>query len=307
VNSSGGDRLAELVDPSVEPELLGEGFVVTEGPVWSPFDEHLYFSDIPADCRWRWSEENGMEEVMRPNFKGDGLVLESDGHLLVCEHVTSMVTRYRTTGEREVLAYHYEGRYLNSPNDIVTRSDGGIYFTDPDYGRHNDFIGVERTPELGFKGVYRVEADGSRLTLLVDRDEFDQPNGLCFSPDERLLYVNDSPREHVKVFDVASDGSLGASRVFHEGIGTGKPREGTVDGMKCDERGNLWVTGPRGIWVIDPAGELVGVVEIPGLALNMVWGGDDFRMLYVACLNTVCRLPTLVRSAHLPYHPAPPA
>jgi gluconolactonase len=294
----------ELIDPSAEPELLGDGFQVAEGPVWSPFDGHLYFSDIPADTRWRWSEENGMEEVMRPNFKGDGLVLEPEGHLLVCEHVTSCVTRYRTTGEREIVAFHYEGTYLNSPNDIVTRgADGSIYFTDPDFGRDNDFIGVGRTPELGFKGVFRVQAGGSRIDLLVDRDEFDQPNGICFSPDERLLYVNDSPREHVKVFEVADDGTLSGGRVFHEGIGTGRPRDGSVDGMKCDERGNLWVTGPGGIWVIDPAGNKLGVVGFPDEALNMVWGGDDLRMLYVACHTSVYRVPTRVRAARLPYHP----
>jgi len=293
----------ELVDPSVEPELLGDGFEVTEGPVWSPFDEFLYFSDIPTDTRWRWSEATGMEVAMRPNFKGDGLVFDSDGNLLVCEHVTSCVTRFTPSGERQLVASHYNGKYLNSPNDIVTSFDGSIYFTDPDYGRENDFIGVKRNPELGFKGVFRVEPDGSEITLVVDEDEFNEPNGICFSPDESLLYINDSPHEHVKVFDVGDDRRLHNGRVFHDGIGTGVPREGTVDGMKCDELGNLWVSGPGGVWVIAPSGEKIGVVPFPDLALNMAWGGDDYKMLYVACLTTVYRIPTLVKSARLPYHP----
>ena len=297
-------RLAELIDPEARPELLGSGFQVTEGPAWDPRTGHLYFSDIPADVRWRWSEADGMEEVMRPNYKGDGLVVDAEGNLLVCEHVTSCVSRFRPSGEREVIAFHTGGKYLNSPNDIVTRgADGSIYFTDPDYGRHNDFIGIKREPELGYKGVYRVPKEGGgEAELLVDPEEFDQPNGICFSPDETLLYVNDSPRDHVKVFDVEPDGTLSNGRVFHEGIGTGESSDGTVDGQKCDALGNLWVTGPRGIWVIDPSGGLIGVVEIPDRPLNHVWGGDDYRMLYVACLTTVCRIPTLVASAPLPYH-----
>jgi len=162
---------------------------------------------------------------------------------------------------RELLAYHHGGHYLNSPNDVVVRRAGGeIYFTDPDYGRWNDWIGQERTRDLDFRAIYRVPHEAARPSCSSARDEFDQPNGLCFSPDESLLYVNDSARCHVKVFDVATDGTLSGSAVLHAGIGTGVPRSGNVDGMECDERGNVWVTGDRRRMGDLARGERLGVI-----------------------------------------------
>src|SRR5262245_23732248 len=214
--------LDALVDPGAELAGLGSGYQFTEGPVWSAAERCLLFNDIPGDTRWRWSEDGGVERVLQPTFKSNGMAYDVDGNLLVCEHVTSSVVRFKPGGDRELLAYHYEGTYLNSPNDVVARAaDGGIYFTDPDYGRWNDYIGAERSRELGFKGLFRVPHAGGEAELLVDRDEFDQPNGLCFSPDESVLYVNDSPRMHVKVWDVRADGTLENGRLFFEGIGDG--------------------------------------------------------------------------------------
>ena len=149
--------------------------------------------------------------------------------------------RERPDGTREVLASHFEGKELNSPNDVCVRSDGSIYFTDPYYGRMPGF-GVERPRELGFQGVYRVAPDGGDLQLLVDRDLFEQPNGLCLSPDEKLLYVNDSAKKLIRAFDVAPDGSLSGERLFASEIRSSS-QPGGPDGMKCDERGNVWVTG----------------------------------------------------------------
>ena len=290
-----------LIDPAAELQCLGTGYEFTEGPVWVAAEGCFYFSDIPGDTRWRWSEARGMEVAMRPTFKGNGMALDRQGTLLVCEQVSSCLVRFRPDGERELVAFHYRGRYLNSPNDVVTRgADGSIYFTDPDYGRWNDWIGQERSRELGYRGLYRVPPDGGELELLVAEDEFDQPNGLCFSPDEKLLYVNDSAARNVKVLDVAPDGSLGPSRLLHEGIGTGVPREGNVDGMECDEHGNVWVTGPGGVWVLTPDGELLGVVETPEVCGSLAWGGDDLRSLFLCTTTTAHIVQTLVAGAPLP-------
>jgi gluconolactonase len=293
--------LDSLIDPAAKLTCLGSGYEFTEGPVWVPAEGALYFSDIPGDTRWRWTEGGGMEVAARPTFKGNGMALDDDGNILVCEQVSSCLARIRPDGSREVVAFHYGGKYLNSPNDVVTRgSDGSIYFTDPDYGRWNDWIGQERSRELGYRGLYRVPPGSGELELLVAEDEFDQPNGLCFSPDETLLYVNDSSARNVKVFDVAPDGSLGSSRLVHEGIGTGVPREGNVDGMECDVLGNIWVTGPGGVWVLTPEGEHLGTVPTPEVCGSHCWGGDDMRSLFLMTSTTVHVVRTLVAPAPLP-------
>jgi gluconolactonase len=292
-----------LVDADVQLTRLGEGYLFTEGPVWSPRENCLYFSDIPSDARWRWSAEHGMALEAHPTFKANGLVLDGEGALLACEQVSSCVTRIRPGNVRDLLAFHHGGAYLNSPNDICVRAaDASIYFTDPDYGRWNDWIGQERSRELGFRGVYRVPHDGGggEAQLLVEQGEFDQPNGLCFSPDETLLYVNDSARCHVKVFDVAADGTIANGRLLHEGIGTGVPRSGNVDGMECDELGNVWVTGTGGVWVISPAGEKLGVIPAPEVVGSLCWGGSAMRSLFLMTSTTVHVVETLVGPAPLP-------
>jgi gluconolactonase len=309
-----------LVDPGARLRSLGQGYQFTEGPVWSPRARCLYFSDIPSDARWRWSEERGMELDAQPTFKANGLALDAQGSLVICEQLSSCVVRLRADGVRDLLAYHHGGRYLNSPNDVVVRAaDGSIYFSDPDYGRWNDWIGQQRSRELGFRAIYRVTADGNgEAQLLVDEGEFDQPNGLCFSPDERLLYVNDSDHAHIKVFDIAEDGTLGGARMFFEGVGhafsdedTDAIREakhqelhdaGAVDGMKCDEHGNVWVTGPGGVWVFSPAGERLGRIRAPEVVGNLTWGGDDLRTLFLMTSTSVHSLATLVAPARLAHH-----
>jgi gluconolactonase len=298
----------ELIDPHAQLRLIGSGYEFTEGPVWVPHENALLFSDIPGDVRWRWTEARGMEVDLAPTFKGNGMCLDNDGHLLVCEQVSSCLVRFRKTGGRELVAFHYKGTYLNSPNDVVTRgSDGSIYFTDPDYGRWNDWIGCERTKDasatvagLGFRGVFRVPPDGGELELVVAEDEFDEPNGLCFSPDEKLLYVNDSSARNVKVFDVAPDGSLANRRTIAEGVGTGVPREGNVDGMECDELGNVWVTGPGGVWVLTPEGERLGVVATPEVCGSLCWGGADMHQLFLMTSTTAHVVETKVGPAPLP-------
>ena len=292
---------ASLIDPNAQLRVIGSGYQFTEGPVWTAAEGCLYFSDIPGDTRWRWSERDGMTVALRPTFKANGMALDIEGDLVVCESVTSCLVRFRAGGVRDLLAYHFDGHYLNSPNDVVIRrSDGGIYFTDPDYGRWNDWIGQERTRDLDFRAIYRVPHAGGEAELLVARDEFDQPNGLCFSPDESLLYVNDSARCHVKIFDVAADGTLSGARVLHAGIGTGVPRTGNVDGMECDEQGNVWVTGTGGVWVLSPAGERLGVIGAPEVVGSLCWGGATMHTLFLMTSTTVHAVETLVGPAPLP-------
>jgi gluconolactonase len=296
------EALAELIDPGAEVERVATGFTFTEGPIWNQQEECLFFSDMPGDVRRRWSEADGVAEVRNPSNKCNGMVYDADGNLLVCEHVTSSLVRERPDGTRETLATHYQGKELNSPNDVVTRSDGTIYFTDPTYGRWPGF-GVERESELGFQGVYRIRPGGGDPELVVGEDEFEEPNGLCFSPDESLLYINDSPRALIRVYDVDPDGNLSGGRLFFENIGTGKVgEEGIPDGMKCDERGSIWVTGPDGVWVISPEGEQLGLIEVPEDVGNLAWGGSDWRTLYIPSSTSLYRVPTKVASAPLPYH-----
>jgi gluconolactonase len=294
-------EIEALVDPQTEFRQLAEGFLFTEGPIWNQDGAYLLFSDIQNDTRWRWSESDGATIVARPNWVGNGMVYDADGNLLVCEHITSCVTRIRPNGDRNIASFHYRGTYLNSPNDVVTRSDGSIYFSDPDYGRWDHPVGVKRPFELGFHGVFRVPPDGGETELVVARDEFDQPNGLCFSPDESVLYINDAHR--VKAFDVASDGSLHHGRVFHSDMASDAiPGDGNPDGMKCDEHGNVWCTARGGIWVIAPSGDLLGIIETPEVTANLAWGGPDWRSLYLCTSTTLHVLETKVASTPLPYH-----
>jgi gluconolactonase len=293
--------LGELIDASIEVERVATGFTFTEGPIWNKEGHFLLFSDMPGDVRRRWSEGDGVEEIMRPSNKCNGMVYDAEGNLLVCEHVTSSLVRERPDGTRETIASHYRGKELNSPNDVITRSDGTIYFSDPSYGRMPGF-GLERDQDLSFQGVYRIAPGGGDPELVVGEDEFEQPNGLCFSPDESLLYINDTPRALIRVYDVNADGTLSGGRLFFEGIGSGVIEEGIADGMKCDEGGNIWVTGPGGVWVISANAEQLGVVEVPENVGNIGWGGSDWKMLYMPSSTSLYRVPTKVASAHLPYH-----
>jgi len=295
------EKLHELVDSQAQVEKLATGFTFTEGPLWNKEGRYLLFSDMPADIRRRWSQGAGVTEVANPSNKGNGMTYDAQGRLLVCEHVTSSLVRMDpdgTGGNRETLASHYEGKELNSPNDVIVANDGSIYFSDPWYGRMPVF-GIERERELGFQGVYRIAPDGGDPQLLVD--DFEQPNGLCFSPDESLLYINDTPRAHIRVFDRQPDGTIGNSRMFFENIGSGVIEEGIPDGMKCDEHGNIYVTGPGGVWVIGPDAELLGVIEVPENVGNLNWGGDGWSDLYMPSTTSLYRISMKVSGNRLSY------
>src|SRR6201995_2487297 len=263
-----------LIDPYAPVGQVGTGFEFTEGPIWHPVDPYLLFSDLTGDVRRRWDPRRGGAEVERPSNKCNGMTYDAELNLIVCEHATSSLIRERPDGRREVLASLFERQELNSPNDVCVHSSGAIYFSDPWYGRMPVY-GVERPRQLGFQGVYRV-VPGSEPRLMVDRGLFDQPNGLCFSPDEKLLYVNDTVQALIRAFDVNADGSLSNARVFASGIRS-ELEPGVPDGMKCDQQGNIWVTAPGGGWVYSPSGELLGKLRLPELVANLAWGGADFR------------------------------
>lgn len=295
-------RFAAIIDPSAEVRQLGTGFVFTEGPLWHPAEQYLLFSDMPGDVRRRWSASGGIEVEAQPSNKGNGLTYDAALNLLVCEHATSAVARISPDGKREVLATHFEGRELNSPNDICVAADGSIYFTDPVFGRMEHF-GVPRPLEMGFQGVYRLAPDhrpGDEAQLVCDRSLFGQPNGLCFTPGERLLYVNDTEQANIRAFEIAADGSLANGRVFAEGIAE-DDRGGRPDGMKVDADGNVYVTGPGGIWVYNPAGAKLGEIAFPEGVANMHWGGEGWRTLFVTATTSLYAVDLKVRGRAEPF------
>lgn len=282
--------LDELVAGDAGVELLAGGFGFTEGPVWSDADGCLLFSDIPGDTRYRWSPREGVAVDQRGTNKANGLALDREGRLLSCEHATSMLARYERGG-RTVLASHYDGAELNSPNDVVVRSDGLLLFTDPPYGRADTPHGVGRPQELSFQGVYALAPEpGAAPRLLAD--DFAKPNGLCLSADERVLYVNDTERMHVRRFAIGDDGTLAGGEVLV--TETGDPATGFPDGMKLDERGNVWVCGPGGIWVVEPDGTPLGVISVPEICANLAWGEADRRTLFITASAGLYRIRTLV-------------
>ena len=194
------------------------------------------------------------------------------------------MTRTESDGRIAAIATHYAGKQLNSPNDIVCKSDGGIYFSDPPYGRAK-FYGVERPQELDFQGVYRVGRDAKSTELLVD--DFDRPNGLCFSLDESRLFINDTARQHIRVFDVTSTGGLANGRLWAETKGD---QPGAPDGMKLDSAGNVYCCGPGGIHVFGPDADLLEVIETPERAANFAWGDDDYRSLFITASTSLYRI-----------------
>jgi gluconolactonase len=276
-------RFRSVVGGAVELEQVGTGFDFTEGPLWHPHDGFLLFSDMPGNIIRRYTEAEGITPFRSPSDMANGLTYDRQGRLLACEHATSRVTRTEPDGTLTVLASHYDGKALNSPNDIVVARGGAICFTDPTFGRM-DYYGVPREPELAFRGVYRIDPGDGTLRLLAD--DFDQPNGLCFSLDETRLFVNDTMRRHIRVFDVKPDGSVSGGAVFAETVGEAP---GAPDGMKIDSAGNLFSCGPGGIHVFDPGGACLGVILVPEPAANFTWGGADLRTLYITASSSLYR------------------
>lgn len=277
-------RATDLV-PERCPFLVAEQLGFTEGPVWRPAQSDLIFSDIPGNAAWRWSPADGLSVVRRPSNKANGNALDQQGNLVTCEHVTSRVVRERG-GTFEVVAQSYQGRRLNSPNDVIVAGDGAILFSDPTYGLTPD-IGLEREQELDWQGVYLAESDALRLLA----DDFDQPNGLCLSPDETLLYVNDSERQHIRKFSVGDGWKVRDEGLFAE-LRADAP--GVPDGMKCDEQGNVWCTGPGGIWVFNPGGDVLLKIRTPEECANFAFGGQSKKSLFLTTSTSVWAWPSVL-------------
>ncbi|MCE2407259.1 MAG: SMP-30/gluconolactonase/LRE family protein, partial [Pseudomonadales bacterium] len=281
-------RLLDIVSEDTELEVLGEGFGFTEGPIWHPQDKHLTFSDIPSNRMHRWSEATGVTVYREPSNLANGNTYDKEGRILSCEHGTSRVVREEHDGTLNVLASHWDDKELNSPNDIVVRSNGDIFFTDPTFGRA-DHTGIPRELELDFRGVYKIDGQSGELTLL--RNDFTQPNGLAFTQDERYLYVADTPEMHIRKFDVSTDGTLSGGDVFTNSTGEGA---GAPDGLKVDSNDNVYCCGPGGVHVYAPDGICLGVIQTPAFCANFTWGDDDFLTFYMTSSNHLYRIPVKV-------------
>src|SRR5215510_9007886 len=294
-------RLHDLIAPDTSIDRVAGGLAFTEGPVWRRGE--LLFSDIPNKriVRWRRLPE-GPELTTFATGMSNGLTLDRHGDVLAAEHDGRRVTRVAADGARTVLAEQFEGKRLNSPNDIVVKSDGAIYFTDPPYGVQPSRPGTVR-PEGWWKqpipgkeqschGVYRIAPDG-RLDLMVE--DFALPNGLAFSPDESVLYIDDSAHKHIRAFDVRADGTLSNSRIL---LDMASDDPGVPDGFKVDVHGNVFCTGPGGVWVCRPNGELLGRIVLPELPANLAWG-EDGSVLFLTARTSVYRLQTKTRGTLL--------
>lgn len=282
---------------SEETKLCG-GFGFTEGPIWIAEDNALVFSDIPGNRMHRWRQGTTEAEVYRePSGWSNGHTRDAQGYILSCEHGGRRVSRapYEQARATVTLANSWDGKQLNSPNDIVVHSSGAIFFTDPAYGvdsGRNPRFGAEgQQQELGFQGVYRIDPDGS-LHLVVS-EGFSQPNGLAFTPDESALYIGDSQERLIWRYQVRADLTLGERTLFVDQ--KVDARRGAPDGMKVDNDGRLWTTGAGGVSVHSAAGEYLGVFESDEHAANLTFGGPDFSTLFLTAGTSVYSVETKVR------------
>lgn len=276
-------KMERLIKPNTQLVRLASGFQFTEGPVWNEKERFLYFSDIPADTIFRYNEDTGVEVYRKPSHYANGLTFDTQGRLLACEHQTRRVTRTSESGI-EVIADQYQGKRLNSPNDLVIARDGSIFFTDPLYGLREG-LGGPGEQELDFQGLYRVPASASEPVLLAD--DFEAPNGLAFSPDAGRLYVDDTVRRHIRVFEVGKDYSLKGGEVLVEIKGEG---EGKPDGMKVDVKGHIYCTGPQGLWVCTEQGNVIGRIRVPEKTSNLAWGGEGYRTLFITASTSIYQI-----------------
>jgi gluconolactonase len=285
-----GDAMRRIASAQQDPEELGSGFGgrngPAEGPVWWQEGGFLLFSDIHGSRRMKWAPDKGISVDQDGTANANGQTRDRQGRLVVCHHFSRCVDRLEADGSITVIADRYRGLKLNRPNDVVVKSDGSIYFSDPP--PRPPLTPPEHTPELDIAGVYRVSADLKEINM-VARD-FVNPNGLTFSPDEKILYINDSNRhrKHIRAFDVEGNGmlDLGSERLFCDMKGDDRP--GGPDGMKVDVEGNVYCTGPGGIWVLTPAGEHIGTILTR--AVNLNWGGGDWTTLFFTGPTTINRI-----------------
>ena len=270
------------------PHRLRANFGFTEGPVWDE-SGFIYVSDEVQNKIYRVFLDGRKEELISLGDP-DGNTYDRQHRLIDCASVLRAIIAITPDGKYTVLADHYEGKKLNSPNDVVIGPDGAIYFTDPTL----DLVEGQKQ-EIPFQGVYRLDEKGNVRLLTKD---LTQPNGIAFSPDGKRLYVDDSEQRNIRVYDFGRDGSVSNGRIFGEE--PGGQHEGVPDGIKVDHEGNLFVTGPKGIWVWDPQGQHLGTIEMPEQPANLAWGDNDYRTLYITATTSVYRLSTKTRG-FVPY------
>jgi len=275
-------EVEKIISPSESIQVLADGFGgaqgPAEGPVWWQEGGYLLFSDIHNNRRMKYAPGQGVSMFQEPTNRANGLTRDLQGRLVACEHDSRRVTRQELDGSLTVIANSFQGRRLNRPNDVVVKSDGCIYFTDP----WTSPLPPEQW-DLTFSGVYRITPDLGMLTLLID--DFIVPNGLAFSPDESVLYINDSRRRHIRAFDLQPNGTLAkqTDRIFVDLQGD---EPGVPDGMKVDVEGNVYCGGPGGIWIMDPKGKKLGrIVHGAPATTNLAFGGDDWKTLYFTSRN----------------------
>jgi gluconolactonase len=278
----------DLIDRNAKLEKVATGFGFTEGPMWDPAG-FLYVSDETINKIYRVYPDGKKEEVISLGDP-DGNTFDRQHRLIDCASVLRAIIHVTPDGKYKILADHYEGKKLNSPNDVIIGPDGAIYFTDPTL----DLVKGEKQ-EIPFQGVYRLVESGSLRLLTKD---LTQPNGLAFSPDGKHFYVDDDESRDIRVYDVAPDGTLSNGRIF--GKEPGGKDDGVPDGIKVDKSGNLYVTGPKGIWVWDPKGNHLGTIVMPEQPANLTWGDKDYRTLYITATTSVYRLETKAQG-YLPY------
>jgi gluconolactonase len=291
-------RFRSMVLDNATLETLGSECRWLEGPIWFADHDCLYVSDIPNDRILRWCEEGGMSVFRRPSGFANGHARDREGRLIGCSHQHRCVTRTELDGTVTILASHYLGKRLNSPNDIVCKSDGSIWFSDPHYGIETDYEGGKAQPELP-PLLYRLNPVSGVLDVVAD--DFEGPNGLAFSPDEAWLYVSETgtqfaenPHRCIRRFAVADDGRLSGGDVFHE------VSPGYADGFRIDEAGNLWSSAADGVHCISPEGELLGKIRVPARVSNLCFGGRARSRLFMCASNALMAIYTNVRGCVRP-------
>jgi gluconolactonase len=282
-----------LVESDAEPETVADGFEFTEGPVWSFRHQHLTFVDLAGDAMYRWSRASGTQVLRKPSEHANGLAYDRTGTLISCEHRTRRITKETPEGTVTVVD-RYRGKRLNAPNDLVIAEDGTIIFTDPHYGLTEGYGGPGEQ-ELPFRGVYRVPPGASEPELIAD--DFEGPNGLALTRAEDRLIVVDSERNHLRAFRVEEGWRFSGGDVLVELPEEG---EGVPDGVKLDEAGSIFTTGPGGLWLCNPDGAILGHLPMPEVTANLAWGHDDSRTLYLTASTAVCRLRCLT-TGHAPH------
>jgi gluconolactonase len=292
-------RLDKFVPADAKLEKIADGFNWVEGPVWNRKEKYLLFSDIPSNSIFKWQAGKQAELFLKPSgytsssaFTGrepgsNGLTYDAKGNLVLCEHGDRRVARLEANGKKTTLADKFEGKRFNSPNDLVYKSNGDLYFTDPPFGLPKVFNDPQR--ELDFCGVYRLSKDG-KLTLLATK-EVKVPNGIAFSPDEKTLYITDVDSKHFvwMAFDVKADGTVANGRVFFDAAPFAKTKRGAPDGLKVDKAGNIFSSGPGGIFIFAPDGTHLGTIEIDAATSNCNWG-EDGSTLFITADKAIYRI-----------------